>query len=70
MSIFLFVAIHVVSSEADDYDRIIVPREDAGNIPTVTAGYYPEGNGEHYVSIERIDQGRRHRGDHFFVVYR
>ena len=40
------VRIHVVSSESSNYDRIIVPQEDAGDIPTITLGYYPEGQGE------------------------
>lgn len=55
ISELFFVRIHVVSSEACEYDRTIVPREDAENIPTVTVGYYPEGNGEHYVSVQRAD---------------
>ena len=52
ISEFFFVRIHVVSSEGSNYDRIIVPQEDVAEIPTLTLGYYPEGNGEHYISID------------------
>ena len=56
ISKFLFVRIHVVSSQGPNYDRVIVPREDIEEIPTITIGYHPDGNEEHNICIsEDVD---------------
>ena len=50
-----YVRTHIVSVQGSNYDRVIVPRGVEG-IPTIRLGYHPEGNGEHYISIdENID---------------
>ena len=36
------------------YDRLTVPREGLTDLPIVYLGYFPEGNGEHYVSLETV----------------
>ena len=51
-----YVRILIVSVHGSNYDRVIVPRVGVEDIPTIRLGYHPEGNGEHYISIdENID---------------
>ena len=52
ISELFFVRIHVVSAEGALYDRFIEPQEATNGIETLAVGYFHEGNGEHYLSID------------------
>ena len=54
LSELFFVQINVCSAQGKMYDRVIVPREGLTDLPIVYLGYFPEGNGEHYVSLETV----------------
>ena len=54
LSELFFVPINVCSAQGKMYDRVNVPREGLTDLPIVYLGYFPEGNGEHYVSLETV----------------